>query len=377
MPTPSTSVESDLHPAALMDGERLGRRPVHLLLHGDGLTILHPAADDRDEDVLFSELRLVEALPDRTVFTRAGRPDWRLVAQPALPAAFSGRVRKAGPGMARNALLYGGTAALILALGLFLWFRGGALVAAAAPLVPESVTVPLGETIVQTMTGGRICESAAAEAALARLTDRLLPDGSGAEPVRVQVADLAVANAFAAPGGQVVLTRGLIEQASGPDEVAGVLAHEFGHVAHRHATRMLLRNMGMSILLGGFSDAARMGDTLLANVMSREAEREADRFALDALAAANISPAGLAAFFERAGRAVASDQENAKSGRDLFATIGTWASTHPPSAERLATFRAAAEAAGETVPAMDASDWNALRAACETTGAGKALLEKL
>ncbi len=347
-----------------MDGERLGRLPVNLLLHEDGLTILHPVAEDRDEDLLLKDLRLVEALPDRTVLSRAGKPDWRIVALPALPAAFTARVRKAGPGAGRQALVYGGAAAILVAFGLFLWFRGGALVAALAPAVPHSVTVPLGEAIVQSMTGGRLCETPEAEAALARLTARLLPEGGSAEPVRVRVADVALANAFAAPGGQVVITRGLIEQAGGPDEVAGVLAHELGHVEHRHPTALLLRNLGMSILLGGLSDSARMADLLLANAMTRDAERVADRFALTILDQAAISPAGLVAFFERV---VPEEGEKAKAGRpgQALETLGRWSSTHPPAPERLAVFRAAARNAGETRPAMPEADWKALRAACK------------
>ena len=63
--------------------------------------------------------------------------------------------------------------------------------------------------------------------------------------IRAFVVDRKQVNAFAAPGGHVVLFRGLIEQAGNPEEVAGVLAHEIQHVAQRHATRALEASTGL------------------------------------------------------------------------------------------------------------------------------------
>lgn len=195
-----------------------------------------------------------------------------------------------------------------------------------------------------------------AGAALERLVERRLPEGGAAEPVVVRIADLGLANALAATGGPVRLTCGRIAGASGPDEVAGVLAHELGHVGHRHAARMLLGDLGMSALVGG-SDIGRLSDTLLSNAMSREREREADAFALSALARAGIPPQGLVDFFER-------NAATSECDGDLCGKLGTCVATHPPDAERLAAFRAAAACAGAVQPALDDAGWRALRAAC-------------
>ena len=57
---------------------------------------------------------------------------------------------------------------------------------------------------------------------------------------RVSVVDSPVVNAFAAPGGYIVIYKGLLKYTKSPEELAGVLAHEIEHVIHRHVTRMLL-----------------------------------------------------------------------------------------------------------------------------------------
>lgn len=359
--TGSEPARADAWPAVLTDGVTSDRREVGLLPTGNGLLLLLP--DGQEERLAFGELLMVSDLPDRTVIGRRSRPDWRLVARPRLPERERARLRRARARPARTAALYLAVTALLLGGAALLWFRGGPLLEAAAPRVPAAITRPLGEAVVAQISGGRFCTSPEAAAALAGLAARLAPEGGMVEPITLRIADLPVANALAAPGGQVLLTRGLIAEASGPDEVAGVLAHELGHIQHRHATRMLLRNLGMSVLLGG-SDIGRLSDTLLSHAMSRDMEREADAFALAALARAGVSPKGLVAFFERH-QPRATKEGASGRGRDLFATLGTYASTHPPTPERLARFEAAARAArGALQPALDEAGWQALRAAC-------------
>ena len=124
--------------------------------------------------------------------------------------------------------------------------------------------------------------------------------------IRAFVVDRKQVNAFAAPGGYVVLFRGLIERAGNPEEVAGVLAHEIQHVAQRHATRALVRQASTGLLLAAMTgdasgvfvygvEAARTLGTLR---YSRQAEEEADLEGLRLLVAAGIEPAGMVTFFE-------------------------------------------------------------------------------
>jgi predicted Zn-dependent protease len=357
-------------PAALFDGQSARRLRVEVRPWIGGLAV----SGDLRADFARAELRLVETGSSRTVLGMADQPDWRLVAEPPLPAEWLDGIlrqdRLTRPQLVRLAVAGGVVAALAAAI----WLAGGAMLSAAAPLVPPAVTEPLGKAFVEQLAGEKLCTSAEADAAMRRLVERLDPP----QGVTVHIADWAVANAFAGPGGQIILTRGLIEAASGPDEVAGVLAHEIGHVAHHHPTRALLRHYGVSLfagaLGGGYAQTADMGLVLAA---SREAEREADAHGLEALAAARISPEGLATFFERQkgpaprtgpgadpGAGPQSDGGNAAGG--LLTTLGSYAMTHPSDDERLAAIRAAARGRQGTA-ALSAEDWAALKTACRVS----------
>src|SRR5207302_1800985 len=107
--------------------------------------------------------------------------------------------------------------------------------------------------------------------------------------------DDGTVNAFAVPGGQVVLLRGLVERTRTPEELAGVLAHELQHVIQRHATRLLLQHASTGLVLVAVSgditgamaygiESARMLGTLR---YSRHLESEADVEGLRMLLAAD------------------------------------------------------------------------------------------
>jgi Zn-dependent protease with chaperone function len=95
-----------------------------------------------------------------------------------------------------------------------------------------------------------VCDTPEGGAALTDLVTRLGPDGGFDPAVTVAVLDHDMINAFALPGGFVVIFRGLIDAADGPDEVAAVLAHEIGHVVSRDPTRHALRSAGSIGVLG-------------------------------------------------------------------------------------------------------------------------------
>jgi len=242
------------------------------------------------------------------------------------------------------------TASIVILGGL--WGFGDALLTAAAPLLPHRMLVRLGDGMVREL-GGDSCTAPAGTAALTKLTARLTPARGFIEPVKVTVLNTAAVNALAAPGGRVVLFRGLIDKAHSPDEVAGVLAHEFTHVALRHPAQALLRQMGLSLLvqaIGGLHG-------------SRRAEAAADAGAITQLRASHISPAGLAAFFVRI-----RDEDRAKpkdATRQVVDEVTSFAATHPGDTERAGLVAAAVARQGAVTPALDAADWQALRAICE------------
>lgn len=108
------------------------------------------------------------------------------------------------------------------------------------------------------------------------------------------------ANAFALPGGAVVMTDGLVEaaarQGGGDEALAGVMAHEIGHVIHRHTTRMVVEqgvlNVGLGLALGDVSSLLSVGSSLLTGLAYRRShEAEADCFAALLMRKAQV-PAG-------------------------------------------------------------------------------------
>jgi predicted Zn-dependent protease len=147
-------------------------------------------------------------------------------------------------------------------------------------------------------------------------------------------------NAFALPGGDIVLTDALVELAADePDIITGVLAHELGHVRHRHGMRLALQAgmvAGVSgLLVGDFSALLAGLPAWLAQAdYSREFEREADLHARQMLQAAGISPRVMVRFFERL---TAYQQQR---GQDKSPLPMAFAS-HPAHAERIAFFNAA------------------------------------
>jgi beta-barrel assembly-enhancing protease len=147
-------------------------------------------------------------------------------------------------------------------------------------------------------------------------------------------------NAFAVPGGYIYVNRGVIERASNESELAGVLAHEIGHVVERHSIEQLQRAQGantlLQILYGGILrrnpgaieqvGVQAAGGAVFAGY-SRDAEREADRDAISFLTRVGISPRGLPTFFQKL---LAERQSN--PGR-----VAQWFATHPTTEERISS----------------------------------------
>jgi beta-barrel assembly-enhancing protease len=223
--------------------------------------------------------------------------------------------------------------ALLIAAGVFAVRGGGALSSALTPLVPLSVDQKLG-AIGEASLLARDCPNPAAKKYVEELAAPLLSAaGSLPFPFRFRVVDDSAVNAFALPGGFVVVNRGLLESARSGDEIAGVLGHEIQHALLRHGTRRTLREMGGSIalsLLFGGSDLQRyaeLGSRLTGLKYGRAEESEADREGIALLLRANIDPSGLAVFFERLG----------KEGM----TPPELLSTHPDPGNRALVIRAA------------------------------------
>jgi Zn-dependent protease with chaperone function len=145
------------------------------------------------------------------------------------------------------------------------------------------------------------------------------------------------ANAFALPDGTVVVTDGLCELAKDDQQVMAVLAHEIGHVHHRHSLRIALESSSVAILVSTyFGDVAQV-TTLSASLpaayaqahYSREHETEADTFALDYLERAGIDPHHFADILNAL---------QAEQGKEEPGAL-TYLASHPPTSERVQRFK--------------------------------------
>jgi len=213
----------------------------------------------------------------------------------------------------------------------------------------------------ETGSGLRVCEAPAGRKALDRMTQRLAKHATFPFELTVNVLDHDMVNAFALPGGHIILFEGLIRAAGDPDEVAAVLAHEMGHVAARDATRGALRSAGsigvLGLLFGDFAGgtlALFLAEQLVEARYSQEAELAADSYAIALAAEAGIAPGGMGRFFERLrddGGDVPEILAHFSSHPQLTARIEAAAAQEPDDRDR-------------TSPSLASADWQDLRAIC-------------
>lgn len=336
--------------AELFDGTSAVRHPVQLRWNADGLEVAR--TDGSTETIPDGLLILVEHRGDRQVYGHRERNGWRLMVPVDAPVWLLERMPSGGRyggwidrvGLVRASLILGAISAAAVAI--FMTAPGWL-----GPLVPESWERRIGEAMVGDL-GAYTCSTPESEAALAALVRQV---DAGQTPVSVQIAKIDMVNAVALPGGRILIFDKLLQEAKSPDEVAGVLGHEVGHVRKRHVMQALLRQFGLSILLSGAnSDLGGTFGGLAAMGYSRRAEREADAYSRMRLAAADISPAATAAFFGRL--------------RKIDPTSGnkqlSYLNSHPDSGEREQAFKAAVRPGTAYRPALTPAQFTALRSAC-------------
>ncbi|MBK8969698.1 MAG: M48 family metallopeptidase [Lewinellaceae bacterium] len=154
----------------------------------------------------------------------------------------------------------------------------------------------------------------------------------GVYPIRITVVREPVVNAFAVPGGHIVVFDSILGIMDAPEQLAGLLAHEAGHIQLRHSTRAVFRELSnqlfFSIVFGDFGSlsgiVARHGSQLAGLSYSRSLELEADAHGLALLKKAGIPPGGIPALFRKM-------QATTPSNPD----VPNFLSTHPAMAERI------------------------------------------
>lgn len=288
----------------------------------------------------------------RAAFGRIRHDGWRLAFDQPLPPdwiAALPRQEKHGAAIDRFGLVPALIVAALIAVVVILALGEGTRLLAHA--VPERWEIALGDAVAGNM-GDDACTLPAGQTALEALTTRLSSDG---KPVTVRVVNVPMSNAVALPGRQVIIFRGLLDEAVSADEVAGVLAHELGHVENRDAMASLIRGYGISLLLGG-ADGGAIAQTLIASRYSRETEASADEHAIEALNRNAISPNAIAGFFDRLGKG---EEALGKAARIL-----SYVESHPLSTDRRERFRESVRKDVAYRRALTGAEWAALKGIC-------------
>ena len=337
------------------DGKSAVRRKVEVQIIGAQFFLLE--TERRHGPFAFSDIEYVTHKDDADVYGLKAADGWRLMLSGPVPTDlnamlparrnYGGWVDRLGFGKAAVAFTLASAAAVAVVLLSPQWL---------APLIPSSVDEKLGDALVGDF-GGRFCSTPAGDAALKKLVASL---DANPDDLQVEVAKIDMINAVALPGGKVILFDGLVKQARSPDEVAGVLAHEIGHVREKHVMQALLRQMGLAVVLGGIDgNSGALVNNMLSMSYSRESEAEADAHSMKVLGGANISPIGTASFFDRLskmdGSANSSTSDNGIAG---------YMSSHPLSRSRKDAFEKSIVKGKNYKPALTPAEWTELKTMC-------------
>lgn len=357
------------------DGHVARSSPVVVRIEGETLAILDAKGTALDRWQL-AEVRLVgrpeDGQPTRLASGFEDDARITIVDSADLPhlELHCPNLRRTQPGFSaywRPVALWGGGAvvSVVLLVTVFIPMMAEKLALAMPPAWEQA----LGERtrdgllkILATMEGkdsvdDAICRNPEAERLLADLATRLTRGQDDPIPVTITVIDTTRVNAFALPGGQILILRGLLDLAEDGDELAAVLGHEIAHVALRHPTVLTLRESATAALIGlllgdvtGGTALAGLGQVLLSTAYTREAETAADALGAEMIAQAGLDTGAPARILRRL-----------KDAQGDLPEILAFLSTHPPLEKR--AHAVAAPTPGRAV--VTAADWKQIQGMCE------------
>lgn len=343
--------------ARYSDGRRAGDEPVVLTFLADGTVEIRGEAFVRTEPL--ASFRTAAPLARVPHFARL--PDGSALEIPRSPGAdaalaaagFRGRLHRRLEWLEARALAAAVCTLLLVAgVALTAWLGLPAAAARVARSVPPEVERRAGELAFDAFSrqiGGAVTLAPMDRIRAERILGRLTKARGGRVKAELIFRNLNVPNAFAFPGGKIVVSESLfqacLKEPRGEDLFAAILAHELAHVESRHGLQLLLRNSGallaMAVITGDLSSLTAFSATLpfllIQHGYSREFETEADVVALGWLRAAGINPTALPAALGLLKKL------RPTSGPDF-----TYLSTHPSTDDRIRMLDAATAAPAAT-----------------------------
>ena len=346
---------------------------VHVEAHGLTIAFLIEMFDRQSESVPFSDMAVSAGGldHDQLVIKWAGPSGqrtlylknhdviraFRQVAPAHLNVPLEQAAEQVRRARHRHRLTWSVVGGSLLAVVLGLWFGSDQLVGLAVDRIPVEWEKKLGESAYHDFLARQeIMKEGPAVAAVNEMTHRLtsqIPDNP--YTFEITVVKSEVVNAFALPGGYIVVFTGLMKKADSAEEVAGVLAHELNHVLQRHGLERIIKQLGfvavVSIVLGnppGLGGVMKqLGVELMTLKFGRAQETEADLTGLQLLHRAKIDPSGMITFFQRL-----AEKDEARV---------EWLSTHPMSSARADRLKAELAAMPMQTPEPFTFDWAKVR----------------
>lgn len=375
-----------MNPNALCFGEPFPATgaPCHVAISSAGLTIQidRTVADVEPVTVLFADLSVsAGGLNHDQLIAKWGTgtdsrvlylkdPElimaFRAAAPPELTHDLEATAVRVRQVRSRQRTIWAVTFGVLGTLAVILWFGSDLLVEFAVSRIPVEWEKKLGQAAYQDfLVRQTVLKEGAAVTAVQEITHRLtdrIPDNPYKFEVSVVKSD--VVNAFALPGGYVIVFTGLLTEAESGEEVAGVLSHELNHVLQRHGLDRIVKQIGlMAVVTIIFGDQQgliglmkELGVELLTLKFGREQETEADVSGLQLLHRAKIDPSGMIRFFERL-------SEKDKERVEIL-------STHPMSESRAARLKAELAVLPKQTPEPFQFEWKTVR---ESLGARDAV----
>lgn len=230
------------------------------------------------------------------------------------------------------------TAGILVAMAAIIglvFFLIPALAPVVLPHVPQSWDKKLGDYAARYfIDSSELCSSPEADAQLQKVAELLAQDDNEFE-LEFLVQRSEVVNAFALPGGKIVIFSELIKQAESQEELLGVLAHEAAHVHYRHGTERMLRHLMSALIIdtltGGAGTVAYAGTQMHALKYGQAQELESDSHAIKELHRLNVEPTKMADFFQRM-----NEKAKTKNGDEgILAELEEYISSHPSDTARI------------------------------------------
>lgn len=348
MPAPDSSEPADAA-GRFFDGVTGRARPVRLAVRRGGLDVRGEDGELLRQWAATALRRVDEGGGAEASLRVPGDPARLATSDAALLdrlALAGARLRAGSVWSRRRWVAAGGAIAASLAVAALLIDQLPSLL---TPLVPARIERGWAAGIDGVLFANqRQCDGQAGIDALDDLMARLSAGAGLDRTPRFEVMDASMINAFTLPGGRVVILRGLIGFTRDQDELAGVLAHELGHVKHRDPTREMLRRMELGMLSRSLGWGGGLASDMAALSYGRGAEAAADASALETLRAAGLRADGLSRFFTR------------MQGPGKDPAVLAFLSDHPTTESRAERLRTGPEGR----PAVTDAQWQAIRSVC-------------